>query len=248
MSFVKTPNLPSREVCAVIAAPCRPLQNSGVKIIIPTYPLTTLPPPLNLHADLQLHHLGGGDILCAPECFSYYKKELSPLGFNVMKGNISPSGNYPSDAAYNIARLGGTAIHNTKHTDPGAALWYFKKRLRMLYVSQGYAKCAVCVLKSDAIITADAGIARAAEGEGIKTLLISPGYISLPGFNYGFIGGATGLLSPETLAITGSLRRHPDRDGIYAFLAALSVRPLELGQDEPIDIGSLIPILERARQ
>ena len=45
---------------------------------------------------------------------------------------------------------------------------------------------------------------------GIDVLLIRPGYIELPGYPYGFIGGTNGNLSKDIIVFSGSLKEHPD--------------------------------------
>ena len=56
------------------------------------------------------------------------------------------------------------------------------------FVKQGYAKCSTVVLGDSAIISADPSILSAAESIGADTLAVSSGGISLPGYEYGFIG------------------------------------------------------------
>ena len=88
----------------------------------------------------------------------------------------------------------------------------------MLEVQQGYTKCSICVVSENAIITSDIGIHCKAKESGIDSLLISPGYIDLPGYKYGFIGGASFKISDNVIAFTGSLDSHPDKDNIEHFL------------------------------
>ena len=75
-------------------------------------------------------------------------------------------------------------------------------------VSQGYAKCSTCVVGEDAIITYDRGIAKAADAAGMDVLVIEPGHVDLPGYDTGFIGGASGLVT--------DLRTHADHHGVSA--------------------------------
>ena len=111
-------------------------------------------------------------------------------------------------------------------------------------VRQGYSRCAVCTVDADSIITADRGIAVAAESNGMHVLLIRPGYIRLEGYPYGFIGGASCKLASDKLAFTGSLDIHPDREAILGFLSERGISPVYLSQEPAFDIGSMIPLFE----
>ena len=110
---------------------------------------------------------------------------------------------------------------------------------------QGYSKCAVCVVDSGAIITADRGIAAASKEAGLDVLLISPEGVSLGGFDCGFIGGAAFKISREALAFTGRLDKHPDREAILSFLDRYKVEPLYLTESPIFDIGSGLAITEK---
>ena len=78
----------------------------------------------------------------------------------------------------------------------------------------------------------------------MDVLEIEPGHILLPGFDTGFIGGATFKLSAHELAFTGELDGHPDRPAIEAFLEARGVEPVYLTTQPAFDIGSAVPLTE----
>jgi hypothetical protein len=109
-------------------------------------------------------------------------------------------------------------------------------------VKQGYTKCSTCVVGENAIITADASIANAALANSVETLLIRSGHIALPGFDYGFIGGAAGLIDNSLLAVCGKLASHPDSGAIRAFCTARCVNIVELADRPLIDIGGIVTL------
>lgn len=78
----------------------------------------------------------------------------------------------------------------------------------------------------------------------MDVLLISASGVELEGFDCGFIGGAAFKLSRETLAFTGRLNGHPDRDAILSFLDSRGVRSTYLTDRPLFDIGSGLPITE----
>ncbi len=111
-----------------------------------------------------------------------------------------------------------------------------------MHVAQGYTRCAALVVNDQSIITADAGVSRAAKNCNINVLDITPGHIGLQGFPYGFIGGAAFKISDDTMAFTGTLDGHPDGECIVGFLAENGLGSVFL-TDRPIfDIGGAIAL------
>ena len=113
-------------------------------------------------------------------------------------------------------------------------------------VGQGYTRCSACVLGENAIITADPSISEAAERAGLDVLRIQPGHISLPGYEYGFIGGCTGLLGPGLLGVCGCLENHPDGGRMLDFAEAHGVRVLTIPTPDGRlwDIVGIVPLAE----
>ncbi len=238
MNLVKTPNLPEKEVLVAVSD----LEIQNVTCIKPK-PIPALPPSMRSHADLQLCHLGENVLLAAPEVYTYYKEKLSPLGFEVLCGETPIGSTYPHDAAYNIARVGNVAFHNPEITDCVALRYFAENGILFIPVKQGYAKCSVLPLDAHTIVTADAGIKREAEKNGFSVLEISPGGVLLPGFSYGFLGGAAGKLSKDAVYVTGNLSRHGDYKNILNFFAKKSIKIREGSIPNPVDIGSILPLV-----
>lgn len=68
--------------------------------------------------------------------------------------------------------------------------------------------------------------------------------ISLRGVSHGFIGGATGLLSPQILAVNGDIRCHRNSEEIECFCEKYGVRVLSLKPGIIEDVGSIIALTE----
>ncbi len=239
IQFVQSPFLPEGKVCLCISA----LPVPGVKCICPPS-IDCLPPSMRRHADLQVVHLGGRYVLSAPEVYTFYKKELTPYGFEVLCGESAIGSTYPGDAAYTIARVGNVVFHNKKIMDPVAGKFFEENKIECIHVRQGYAKCMCLPLDAQSLITADKGIVKAAEKAGLSVLEIVPGGISLPGFSYGFLGGAAGKTDKDTVFVTGALSKHPSKLEIFAFLKNRGIKLKEGSIPIPIDIGSIIPLME----
>ena len=88
------------------------------------------------------------------------------------------------------------------------------------------------------------GIAAALQPHGFDVLPLSKGDVFLSERHYGFFGGASGKIAPETLAINGSLRTHRDGERIAAFLKKHGIEPLELHSGQIADVGGILPLTE----
>lgn len=119
-----------------------------------------------------------------------------------------------------------------------------KQGVKMIHVKQGYAKCSVCIVDENAIITSDRGIAKVAKNTGFEVMVIEPGFIQLRGLNYGFIGGATGLLDKDALGFAGDLTAHKNGLIIKDFLWTKGKTCIGLGELSLSDVGSIIPLKE----
>ena len=233
----------------VIIADCRAddetiksLQKTGYTVI-PTVKLDCLYDAIASHADIQIHYLGNKRFVCAPEAYEHYKKYL-PDGFTLIKGSKPLGAKYPADIPYNAAAVGNTLICNSRSTAIEILQTYSCSTRNILNVAQGYAKCSICVVSGNAIITADKGIAEAAKSNGMDVLRINEGHIELKNMNYGFIGGASGLIERNVLSFNGELSTHPDGEKIKKFCQNHNVAVAELKAGVLTDIGSIISNIE----
>ncbi len=210
-------------------------------IAVNPHPL--LPEPVASHADLQLCHLGGDEIVAA---FGNRKlaEQLSGYGFKVSVS--SPlAAEYPGDAMLDCAIIKDRCFGNSRAIDPAVNNGCKKQKIELVPVRQGYAKCSVCIVDEDSIITSDASIAKAAGKAGMDVLVIRGGHIMLKGYDTGFIGGCSGLLDKNRIAFTGSLRHHPDGARIRTFLHSKKIDCLELTDGPLADVGSILPLMEK---
>ena len=136
--------------------------------------------------------------------------------------------------------IGNLFIHSVNYTDTN--LLSLLKNKKLINVKQGYTKCSTCIVNNHAIITSDISIAKALSLEKIDVLLIPPGDILLPGLNYGFIGGATGLIEDNVLAFYGHLDYYLYGKEVLKFLNKHKVEPVFLRNGKLIDRGSIFRI------
>lgn len=179
--------------------------------IIPSFCNKNLSEPTSFHPDMSLCCIG--DVfVCCPESYEYYKKII---GKNLIKGNTSPSSHYPFDIAYNVLVYKNYAFGKADYIDKAVKEELNRQNIKLVNVNQGYAKCS-CAVCDDGIITADDCIFNELVKNDINALKISPGHIKLTGYEYGFIGGASGEID-GVLTFFGDVSKHPDYKKIKNF-------------------------------
>ncbi|MCQ2427897.1 MAG: hypothetical protein MJ137_05790 [Clostridia bacterium] len=136
-------------------------------------------------------------------------------------------------------------IFNPLSADDVALRMALESGCKPVRVRQGYSACSAVAVADGAVITADRGIAKVAEYEGIECLLIKPGGITLPGYpaggkdDRGFIGGACGLYG-NRLIFAGDYNTLPDADDIASFCLKHGTLPVSVCSGAPFDGGGLI--------
>ncbi|MEW6525402.1 MAG: DUF6873 family GME fold protein [Spirochaetota bacterium] len=211
------------------------LSNGFSPVTIPLCPYVER--PIAGHPDIQLCIIGK-NIIYEPRIEMTFLQVLSHLPYTLISGKSYLQANYPYDCAYNCAYTGSIAFHNSKVTDSSIKEILTQCSDPLIHVNQGYTKCSTCIVDSNAIITSDISIHTATVKNGIDSLLIQPGYIELPGYRYGFIGGASGTCS-DTIYFTGHLNHHPNCIEIVNFIAKHNKNIAFLSDLPAIDIGSI---------
>lgn len=145
---------------------------------------------------------------------------------------------YPRDAVFNALTV-GNSIFLKADTVCRAIIEYAQKEGLTLYtVKQGYPACTTLAFANCAI-TADGGMAKILKSAGVDVTLISDGDISLPPYEYGFIGGAAGVYG-NTVYFLGNPERHRDKDKILTAIENAGFSFVALS-DEPLrDLGRII--------
>jgi len=222
----------------------RPILDEGLNrldlapIYMPDNP--NVDPKLAGHADLSVFYCGGKRLILAPHLkFSDFSYRLASLGFLPEYADIRQSAQYPYDTALNACLVGNKLFYS-----PGISAKEItdNRGYELIPVKQGYCGCSICAVDANSIITADKGIAAAAEAHGIDTLLISPGHIRLEGYEYGFIGGSGFMLYPDIMVFTGDIFSHPDAEKIVLFLKRRGIIAEKVTENKLFDIGSGIII------
>lgn len=199
--------------------------------IIPSFSHENLQTPVSAHPDMTLTQIGE-IFVCCPESFAYYK--------NILKGRVKAgirtlSPHYPNDIAYNVLIYKNKAFGKKEHLDEVVLDELKKRNIELINVNQGYAKCSGAVCE-EGVITADNSIFEALIKNNINALKITPGHVKLSGYDYGFIGGASGVIDGK-LTFFGNLGHHPD------FLKIKNFTSFDYYEDfSLLDIGTIFCI------
>ncbi len=188
------------------------------------------------HTDLSLF-IQGDTAYCSESILSdsYIVNFLTEQGFNVKQCNSKQGPVYPADVNLCALSLGEVLIYNPNTIDSIINQNAFTERIS---VNQGYCRCSALGFGNNSIITADKGIGSACKAAGISTLIISDKGIELPGFSYGFIGGASIVDNDRKMIFyTGNINLHPDSHLIISFIKAKGFEIISMCDEIAEDIG-----------
>ena len=194
-----------------------------------------LDPKVSFHTDLSVFSLGQ-ILVCAPYVFGFLKEKLPE--YHIIEGE-TPFSPYPTEVIYNAALVGNKLFCNIKYTSPTVLSECANRGIIPVDVPQGYSKCSTVTINSEAIITSDRSIQRAAEKEGIDTLFVINDGVFLDGYPNGFIGGASVVTDKEVIFI-GNISCSPDAQKIIDFVETNGKKVVSFPEEKLYDIGSPI--------
>ena len=164
-------------------------------------------------------------------------------GFNV---HIEPEylgSKYPDDVKLNCVAFGDYLLCNESTVSENILKFFKSSGKTIINVNQGYTKCSVIPVSDNAIITDDESIGKMCENYGVDVLQVSKGAVALEGYDYGFIGGASGVLG-NVIVFNGDIDLHPDGKKIKEFIYKYKKTYTNLKPGKLEDIGSIIFLTE----
>ena len=189
---------------------------------------------LDTHPDILVHPLPNGELLVDRDNLDYYKEIFKDK--KIIPSCSSLSEKYPGDIHLNAFAFKKIFIHNLKHTDQVILDYYKNRGYELVNINQGYAKCS-CLVTQDFVITSDGGIF-----ESLRDLIpiykIDHGQIKLQNFNYGFIGGASGVLGKK-IFFTGDFSHHSSHEEILKIINEYDYEIEILSKDPIEDYGTI---------
>ncbi len=197
------------------------------------------PKPEQNHADMQLLQINDRFFILN-ECKSLSKK-LPPE--KLMFCSKKAGGEYPENILLNFLFLNNILYGKISAIDNNMLSYCNSKKIKTVNINQGYARCSALIVNNNAVVTSDISIAKTLKANGVEVLLISAGHIILDGYDYGFIGGASGRINENTIVFFGNVKNHPDYDKIENFCKKHSMNINILCKDIPLtDIGGMVQI------
>lgn len=212
-------------------------------LLLPPYP--ALPFPVSAHADLLIHPLDGrlytwsDYYVSVPGAAKVVDRICERSGLSLCFISADAGDAYPADVCLCAKRIDDFFIVNPQ---TATELFEASKQsgLYPIAVKQGYAACSAAQVGKNALITADSGIAKAAVAAGLNVLDIQPGGIDLPGYRYGFIGGASGFCSRRgEVWLCGDPSSHPDGKRILSFIHSCGSEAVLLSERRLYDCGGI---------
>lgn len=245
MKFIEKPNLPKGKVTTVICGTedekiLSYFERNGISVIR-NAPNGYIDPSVSIHADMAAIHLGA-DCIIVDKSQTALSAKLKSQGMSVFETKERISGDYPQDIALNFTLIGDKMFGKIPFADE--VLMKEAEAFEKVSVNQGYCKCSVLVVDEKALITDDEGIRRKALEKGIDSILVSKGDVSLDGHPYGFIGGASGKITEDTVIFFGDVENHRDFEKIKAFLSSHGCFYECTDKEALRDIGGMIPLCE----
>lgn len=199
--------------------------------------------PVDGHPDMVIHPIDFETFVVAPNVYDYYRNVLTGLGIKVIEGGKTLSRNYPEDIAYNVARIGRYAVHNTKHTDQVLKYYLEEAGMEFIHVNQGYTKCSVAALSDNKALTSDFLIHEKLLSYNIDCMYINPKFVHLEGYDNGFIGGSIGLINDKVFLATGKIFDDDISLSLREFIQSSGYIYEEASNQQITDLGTLIPII-----
>ena len=199
------------------------------------------------HPDMLLFY-NSGHIITSADWFEESPYALTDVyeavrGIRITCTSDVHGSEYPSDAIFNALVSEGYIFYKEDTVSEAVKKHAKDYGLTPVPVKQGYPACTSLAF-GGSMITADEGMARAADSVGIRVTLIENGDISLPPYEYGFIGGAAGVFRDNVYFI-GNLEHHRDHARIEAAIRAEGYTPVSLSDAPLRDLGRIIFIEDR---
>ena len=213
--------------------------------VIELPPDNDLAPPVQCHPDMIF------TVVCGKMFLSkkYYDincdivNHISTLGGWELVLSEGPRGQkYPNDVAFNVALtrdINGQPclLGHENAVNPQLIEWAKMNGINFIPQKQGYAGCS-CLTTDAGVLTFDRGISVTLERNHIPHVCLKNGGISLPGYNEGFLGGASGFFE-NTIYILGNADTLPCSEELKQFALSSEYKVCSVSMDNVIDCGGL---------
>lgn len=218
------------------------------------YELIKLPPDERLgkavssHTDMLLFRHGrtliGSRVYFEKhaELFDTLRERLTDL--DIRLSDEEQTSEYPRDAIFNALVIGNRLFCKIDSVSREILRYADENGMKVINVNQGYPACATLAINDSLAVTADLGMARALEAEGICVLSVeNTKKIKLKPFEYGFIGGTAGI-NESRVYFFGNVASLPYRDALEKSLRSHGCEAISLDEESDFlsDLGGIILI------
>ncbi len=208
-------------------------------VCVPLPPSDALPFPVSHHPDMLMAKLG--DTLFVHREYQKGQEILCALGIPFVVSEKTLGACYPEDIALNCFMLEDFLFAGRRGASETVLAWAKTQKKTVVFVKQGYAKCASVVV-GGAVASADRGIVKAASDIGLPALLLPTHPIGIERYDTGFLGGACGMIDADTLGFFGKIEAYPAYEMLRDFFAARGVRLLSLSEEALFDYGGMLTV------
>ncbi len=198
--------------------------------------------PISSHPDMLTFYHNGNIISTAEYCesfpwvFSDICEWSQSVKFTFTADSFSKE--YPNDAIFNALVIGDKIFMRTDTVSESLIDYAVCAGLEIIRCEQGYPACTTLAFGNSAI-TADLGMAKILKNSGINVTEIRNGDISLPPYEYGFIGGASGVFENKVYFL-GSIEEHRDFEIIDKAIRDAGYIPVSLSDEPLVDLGRIV--------
>ncbi len=193
---------------------------------------------VSTHIDMLLFY-NGETIVTHRDYYKENREIFDKIGVKVITTDETISEKYPNDILFNAVLTDEKLLFSkSEYTSE-----IIKSMAKEIFdVKQGYTACSTCKVASNAFITTDTGLHKTYTSKGIDCLLIESKGIYLPGYDVGFIGGATAILD-ENVCFFGNIEKHKDYERIVKFVHKYGKNIVSLSDEDLTDIGGCVLVL-----
>ena len=201
------------------------------------------------HPDSLLFRCMDDIVLSADYCeeasyvFTDIRERVGNIRFQFSSDTLGER--FPYDCRFNALVMGRYLFARVNTVSETVLRVAKENGLELVKVKQAYPACATLALGDRAALTADRGLAAAMRSVGIQVYEIEPAHISLPPYEYGFIGGACGVFE-DKIYFFGDYRLHPSAEIIERAAKEQGYTAVSLGAEGLVDLGGIVFIKKEA--
>ena len=210
--------------------------------IIKTDKIKVLDDRIDDHPDMAVHFIDYNNIIVYKDCYDYYVKKLKNYNINILPSNNNLGKTYPNDIYLNISRSGKYYFYKKNYIDEVVNKYLDIDNIG-IDVKQGYSKCSSMIIKENTVITSDLHLHKKYISLGLKSYLLPPNEIELPGYNTGFIGGTCGNIGKDEILFYGNFKKYLYYEDLKKILEKEKIDFYYPKTGSFIDRGSILGIL-----